>query len=77
MNKARILTAQWWHNAVDALTNNIPRMNRTGIQMVIAGYGQDWLGVDLFAMDWPKIGAAYLAGVISWFITTSLAPPRD
>lgn len=78
MPKPRILTADFWARRLDAITDGIPRMVRTGAQFVIGGLGiSEATPVDAFALDWRLIAGSFAGGCVVWVVTTLAAPPRE
>ena len=77
MTKPRILTADFWFDRIDALTDGVPRMVRTGAQYVIGGVAiSDATPVDAFALDWKLIAGSFAGGCVVWVLTTLAAPPK-
>jgi hypothetical protein len=76
MTRARIFTGEFWTRRVDALTDHVARMVRTGAQAVIVAVGQDLAEIDVFDANWRTIAGAFTGGCIAWVITTLAAPPR-
>lgn len=78
MSKPRIFTAEFWTKRIDAVTDNVPRMVRTGAQFVIGGVGiSDATPVDAFTLDWRLIAGSFAGGCVVWLFTTLAAPPRE
>jgi hypothetical protein len=78
MTKPRILTAEFWGRRLDAATDNVPRMIRTGAQFVIGALGiSDATPIDAFALDWRLVGGSFVGGCVVWVITTLATPPAD
>lgn len=75
--RPKILTAAWWTRRLDAVTDGVPRMVRTGTQAVLLVLGQDVAGIDWFALDWWRVGQAFLGGCAAWFVLTVVMPPAD
>lgn len=77
MPKPRIFTADFWVRRIDAVTDGIPRMVRTGAQFVIGAVGaSEATPVDAFALDWRLIAGSFAGGCVVWVFTTLAAPPR-
>ena len=76
-NRPRILTPEFWARRLDAITDGIPRMVRTGAQFVIGATGASELTpIDAFALDWRLIAGSFAGGCVVWVFTTLAAPPR-
>lgn len=74
MTKPKILTASFWTDRVDALTDNVGRSVRTGLQMAGLALVQaptlDWFEVDV-----ARLAAVFAAGAVSSFLTSFITPP--
>lgn len=77
MTRPRILTGAFWTRRIDAATENLPRMFRTGAQTVLVAAGQDVTSIDVFDADWKTLVGAFIGGCIAWVITTLAKPPTD
>ena len=77
MTKPQILTAAFWTRRVDAVTESLPRMFRTGAQFVIGAIGaSDATPIDAFDVDWKLFVGSFAGGCVVWLITTVATPPR-
>lgn len=75
MSRPRIFTSEFWARRIDALTDNIPRMVRTGAQGVLGGlFVSDAGPINAFDVDWYSIGGSFLGGCVLWILTTAAAP---
>lgn len=73
MSKPKILTSAFWTPRIDALTDNIGRAVRSGIQMVVAAIGADTF--DVLDFDWKLGLSAFGSGAALSLLTSFVKPP--
>lgn len=73
MTKPKILTSSFWTPRIDALTDNIGRAVRSGIQMVVAAIGASTF--DVLEFDWKLGLSAFGSGAVLSLLTSFVKPP--
>lgn len=73
MSRPKVFTSAFWTPRIDALTDNVGRAVRSGIQMVVAAVGAATF--DVLAFDWKLGLSAFGSGAVLSLLTSFVKPP--